>query len=69
MPALKIGRVNVRRLGPDMYELMQEGHKYADYPGESPGNRYVGPLTAQELKVLGHYLLFVAEGGDEALST
>ena len=46
---------------------MQEGMKWADYRGESPGNQHIRPFTPQDLKVFGHYLLFIAEGGEDVL--
>ena len=41
--------------------IKQEGTKWTESPGESRGNRYVGPFTPQEARLLAYHLLLVSE--------
>lgn len=47
----------------DHIQIKQEGIKWTDGPGESRGNRYVGPFTRQEARLLAYQLLLAAENG------
>lgn len=47
-------------------QIKQAGIKWTDDPGESRGNRYVGPFTLQEARLLAYQLLLAAENGQNS---
>lgn len=46
-------------------QVKQEGMKWTEGPGESRGNRYIGPFTPQEARLLAYYLLLAAESAQK----
>ncbi len=56
----KVGTTQIVSVGGQI-EIKQEGMKWTDGPGESRGNRYVGPFTPQQARVLAYQLLLAAE--------
>jgi len=61
---LKIGTIEIQPspTQADGTIIKFEGHKWGDYPGDSPGNRYSLTLAPKDSRQLGQVALLHAEG-------